>query len=381
MRKVDRRARKNGNARVSDQGDTCSVDSSFITITVNSRFRVLDLVNSAPTLSMCDTHLYPGALRASSGAVASGPKRTSFRWSYRACNCCSSPPPERRTLNYANAFFQDSISLSRTLTLVVGTKYEHDAYTRGEPLPNARLSWKVSDRNLLWTAVSRAVRAPSRLDRDLFEVLGPVVYIRGGNFQDERLTAYELGYRAQPSATLPCRSRLFITCIPICGAPNIQGGPHCRPFSPTAWRGILMASKRGATTRSASGGASASGAIGSTRTCISTLAAVPLRVPRSPAMTPLSNRTALDDDDGPQRIAVFGAASCRCVAESRVASYTELNAHVTWTGSPAIALALTGSNLIHPHHFEFGTTASPLQPGPTGVEAGRSVFFEVQCKF
>src|SRR6202043_946479 len=76
----------------------------------------------------------------------------------------------------------------------------HDAYTRGEPLPNARLSWKVSDSNLLWAAVSRAVRAPSRLDRDLFEVLGPVVYIRGGNFQDEKLTAYESGYRSQPSA-------------------------------------------------------------------------------------------------------------------------------------------------------------------------------------
>ena len=103
-------------------------------------------------------------------------------------------------MDYSNAFLQDTISLSRTLKLIVGAKYEHDAYTRGEPLPNARLSWKVSENNLLWAAVSQAVRAPSRLDRDLFEAVGPVVVLRGGDFQDERLTAYELGYRSQPTA-------------------------------------------------------------------------------------------------------------------------------------------------------------------------------------
>ena len=103
-------------------------------------------------------------------------------------------------LDYSNAFLQDTLSLSRTLNLIVGAKYEHDAYTHGELLPNARLSWKVSDSNLLWAAVSRAVRAPSRIDRDLFEQLGSVVLLRGGDFQDERLTAYELGYRSQLSA-------------------------------------------------------------------------------------------------------------------------------------------------------------------------------------
>jgi hypothetical protein len=62
-------------------------------------------------------------------------------------------------------------------------------------------------------------------------------------------------------------------------------------------------------------------------------------------------------------------------------SYTELNAHVSWTASRAITWALTGSNLARPHHLEFGTTAAPLQLGATGVEAGRSVFLEVQSRF
>src|SRR6202008_324400 len=50
---------------------------------------------------------------------------------------------------------------------------------------------------MIWAAASRAVRAASRLDRDLYEILGPLVVIRGGDFQPEKLTAYKLGYRAQ----------------------------------------------------------------------------------------------------------------------------------------------------------------------------------------
>jgi hypothetical protein len=46
-----------------------------------------------------------------------------------------------------------------------------------------------------------------------------------------------------------------------------------------------------------------------------------------------------------------------------------------------LRMALTGSNLIHPHHLEFGTTAAPLQLGATGVESGRIAFFEVQSRF
>jgi hypothetical protein len=62
-------------------------------------------------------------------------------------------------------------------------------------------------------------------------------------------------------------------------------------------------------------------------------------------------------------------------------SYTELNAHVGWTVSRAVTVALTGSNLLHPHHLEFGTTSAPLQLGSTGVETGRSIFLVAQCRF
>src|SRR6185312_11879326 len=56
-----------------------------------------------------------------------------------------------------------------------------------------------------WAAVSRAVRTPSRIDRDLqirAALPGPPgsnIYVAGDpEFRSEELIAYELGYRVQP---------------------------------------------------------------------------------------------------------------------------------------------------------------------------------------
>ena len=108
--------------------------------------------------------------------------------------------PEARRQTLVNAFVQDTIALTPALKLTLGLKLEDDPYTGVEPLPSARLSWQVADSALLWAAVSRAVRAPSRLDRDFVEVHSFGVYLTGRDFQAEKLVAYELGYRAQPTA-------------------------------------------------------------------------------------------------------------------------------------------------------------------------------------
>jgi hypothetical protein len=62
-------------------------------------------------------------------------------------------------------------------------------------------------------------------------------------------------------------------------------------------------------------------------------------------------------------------------------AYTELDARSGWSVSPSLQISLSASNLIHPHHLEFGTTAAPLQLGSTGVETGRSVFLESRLRF
>jgi iron complex outermembrane receptor protein len=290
--------------------------------------------------------------------------------------------PPQRTLDYSNAFLQDTISLSRTLNLIVGTKYEHDAYTHGQLLPDARLSWKVSDSNLLWTAVSQAVRAPSRIDRDLFEEEGPVVLLHGGDFQDERLTAYELGYRSQPSAKSSLSISTFYnvysdlrsvqyspgTAFPLMFANGMSGDTD----GLEAWGNYQMSERW----RMSAGGN---------------------WLHENLHFDPGSDNIggiALAGDDPSYQIALRSTMTFArggllyldlrhigALPSPASPSYTELNAHLSWTASHAITLALTGSNLIHPHHLEFGTTSAPLQLGATGVESGRSVFAEVRCNF
>src|SRR5690606_30745749 len=96
----------------------------------------------------------------------------------------------------SNLFFQDSIALHSDLTLTVGTKFEYSSYTGLEHLPSIRLAWSVTEDTLLWSAVSRAVRTPSRIDRDL---IGPGIVSQAHDFRTEELIAYELGLRTRPT--------------------------------------------------------------------------------------------------------------------------------------------------------------------------------------
>ena len=104
--------------------------------------------------------------------------------------------PSVRNLQLFNGFIQDQISLvPRRLELTVGTKLLYNDYTEFEFQPSIRLAWLPSIRQTLWAAISRAVRTPSRLDADL-----PIFRAPGIRpFQSEKLIAYEVGYRFQPT--------------------------------------------------------------------------------------------------------------------------------------------------------------------------------------
>ncbi len=104
--------------------------------------------------------------------------------------------PERERLWVMNVFAQDEMKLSDALHLTVGVKLEQSSFSGLEVLPNLRLAWQPDERTLLWSAVSRAVRTPSRIDRQLqaLPFLAPST-----DFESETLTALEAGYRGQPT--------------------------------------------------------------------------------------------------------------------------------------------------------------------------------------
>jgi iron complex outermembrane receptor protein len=112
--------------------------------------------------------------------------------------------PAERSLRWANVFVQDGIALRDNLQLTLGAKVEHNVYTGYEFLPSARIAWKPAPERLIWSAVSRAVRAPSRIDRELFSPLtNPPGQLEGGpDFRSEVSNTFELGYRAQPTSVI-----------------------------------------------------------------------------------------------------------------------------------------------------------------------------------
>ncbi|MBK5186609.1 MAG: TonB-dependent receptor plug domain-containing protein, partial [Gemmatimonadaceae bacterium] len=109
--------------------------------------------------------------------------------------------PLRLDHSLVSGFVQDEISLLRTLFLTLGTKAEHNDYTGFEIEPTARLRWSFAPTQMVWGAVSRAVRTPSRVERDIAEPSQPPMILAGNsNFESEILVAYELGYRINVSS-------------------------------------------------------------------------------------------------------------------------------------------------------------------------------------
>ncbi|WP_395646363.1 TonB-dependent receptor plug domain-containing protein [Terricaulis sp.] len=131
-----------------------------------------------------------------------------YRWSeseFVNASSAATLVPARRSLDTANLFLQDQIALRDDLALTFGVKVENHTYTGVEYLPNVRLAWRPNDTSLVWAAVSRAVRTPSRIDRDL-RIPGVIL---DGNMQSEDLIAYELGYRSQLTDRLSFSVNLF----------------------------------------------------------------------------------------------------------------------------------------------------------------------------
>lgn len=112
--------------------------------------------------------------------------------------------PRHKRLDLFNGFIQDEIQLTSNLRLTAGTKLTHNVYTEFEWQPTARLAW-MKNNSTLWSAISKAVRTPSRFDVEYFLPMTPqpptTPSVAGGpNFISEKIWAYELGYRFQPNA-------------------------------------------------------------------------------------------------------------------------------------------------------------------------------------
>ncbi|WP_276680434.1 TonB-dependent receptor plug domain-containing protein [Thalassolituus oleivorans] len=117
-----------------------------------------------------------------------------------------------KTSALVSAFLQDEITLKEEeLRLTIGSKFEHTEFTGVEIQPSAKLLWIPKPGMTLWGSISRAARTPSAIEQRGSIATG-VIILPGvdpinlsndadGNFESEYLTAYEVGYRIQPTET------------------------------------------------------------------------------------------------------------------------------------------------------------------------------------
>jgi iron complex outermembrane recepter protein len=288
--------------------------------------------------------------------------------------------PQSRTFTLWNLFLQDSVSLADKLKLTVGIKVEEEPYTGIELMPNVRLSWAITDSSLLWLAASRAVRVPSRLDRDITQRSGSRLIITGGDMQPVKVTAYELGYRAQPLANLSFSISAFYSIypnlrsaeltngnIPVVFANGMEGESYGVEFwanySVTDWWRLTAGANWLHKDLRFKPGSSGQGG---------------LQIAGNDPDYQLSLRSAMDL--GRDVTLNLDLRRIGALPAPRSPAYVELGARIAWAASDKLELSVTGSNLLHDYHTEFGTTPSTLQVGPRGVQIRRSVFVATRWK-
>ena len=296
--------------------------------------------------------------------------------SYHIENTALAFDPAGQTLNLADVFAQDTLGLSDTVKLTLGLKMENDPFSSWEPLPSARISWKVSDDATLWSAVSRAIRAPTPVDVDLVEKLGTEPFLVGSqSFVPETLIAYEAGTRVQATPRLSFSVSSFYNVYDDLRSIEVAPGG----FLPLRWgnkmTGLVYGAEVWGSFRVADWwkltasfnlqhehlefepGSSGIGGIG-----------FAAEDPNHQAA--LGSSMNLGED-------VTWQADLRYVGKlhnTTVPEYAEFNTSVGWNVTRSLELRLSGFNLIHDRHPEF------FEAGETD-QIPRSFFVETRWRF
>jgi len=282
-------------------------------------------------------------------------------------------PPQLQRREY-NGFIQDEIALDeRRVRCTVGSKFEHNDYTGMEYQPSVRLAWTPTTKHTVWAAASRAVRTPSRIDRDLYvPATGPFLLAGGPNFDSEVLHALELGLKAQLNDKLTTSLASYYNSydklrsletgtFPILLANGVRGNSYgveaSAIYQPRSWCRLST----GYTFER-------------------------LELETEPGSSDTSQ--VKQEGDSPRHRWYLQTSislphdvefdwSVRTIGElpsEDVPDYVAWDGRLGWQPSAAVEFSLVGRDLFDRQHAEFGTPASRR-------EIGRSVYGKVTCRF
>ena len=272
-------------------------------------------------------------------------------------------------------FAQDQITIvPKRLALIVGSKVERNNLTGFETQPSARARWTPTTRQTIWTAVSRAVRLPTRFDTDLRftnPATGALTLMGSADFDTEKVTAYEIGYRAEvPRASLD-----------IAAYRNVYDDLRSEEFPTRAGQPVVLANLMNARTRGAE--VSATVSILPAWRAHASYAYIHERFTFDPgSRDPTKGFSEFNDPshvvklrssaDLPHGIEFDG--SVRRVARLPhpvVPAYAELDMRIGWHPSAVWEISLIGQNLLHAHHPEFQLSS------PTREEFQRGAYIRI----
>jgi iron complex outermembrane receptor protein len=295
----------------------------------------------------------------------------------RNTNLLAFLPPQITRRRYS-AFVQDDIALIKDrLGLTLGTKVEHNDYTGLELQPSVRMTFQIDRRQMAWGAISRALRTPSRIDIELFIPAQPPFLLAGGpNFKSERSLGYELGYRTHLHERVSLSASTFYN--DYTNLRSIERLNPLRPFPMVIGNGLkgtsygleLTADYNVADWWRLRGG----------------FTEMRINIRPQPTSTDRSNgsgeshdpdrhlvlRSSLTPVSGLEIDSAFRFVGA--IANQQLPGYAELDLRVAWQPKRSLEFSVTGQNLLHDKHAEFGSL-------PGRQESSRSVYGKVVWRF
>ncbi len=293
-----------------------------------------------------------------------------------------------------SVFAQDEIGLLSNLFLTAGSKVEHNDYTGYEFEPSARLKWDLAEGQMLWAAVSRAVRMPSQVDTDEegltpnLKALHITSLIDGSaGFESEVLIAYEMGYRSQLSKNLSTSISTFFNNYTDIRSTGITPTGPLKEL-PFVFQNNLLAQTWGvewtADYQLLDWWRLHAGYDLLNEDVWVAPGQIDLNKGLNETADPSNQIFVRSSMDLPGNLELDPAFrwidsfvyNTGGGAPGTVPSYAELNVRLAWHTTENLEFSVVGQNLLHPYHLEYVISS----PAPT-EEISRSVYGKVALKF
>jgi iron complex outermembrane recepter protein len=303
-----------------------------------------------------------------------------------------------------SGFIQDEVRLTDSVSLTMGVKLEHNAYTGFEYEPGVQLAWSPTKSQTFWASASRAIQQPSWLYADA-QLDAAAVPLGGGAFGIVQISGnprgrapvlfnYELGYRAELSKRLTLDATVFLGDYDLlqtidAEAPFFTAGPPPHLVLPSVYGSLGSATNYGAEV-------SAHWDVAKWWRISPGFSFLQMNLSLAPGGNSTNDTYAMISGDSPKwegqlrsniRLPhnVEWDTSAYYVGplhtptgalSGPVPAYTRLDIRLGWHIGENAEIGITGQNLLTPRHLEF---LDALQVAPT--EAARAIVARITWHF